>query len=460
MSNRDVSLMNRPANDGEEPLWKRRRVQIGAGVGLFILIVAGWCWHRHGAAGEGDAAVPVVSVRVARVEIGPIAQPLEIVGTITARLEATLSSKVSAPIAQMGLLKNRVVHRGDVLAVLESRDLTAQRAEAAAALHEAEIGITNTGQGAIPLTNSQDAKAVHDAQATTDNMRRTFERRKTLYEQGGISKKDLEASQLDLTKAEDDLRHAERSAMLHQGTTNPSDLATARSKAQQASNRLAAVTAQADYATIRAPFDGVVTDQFQYQGDFSVAGNKLLTIADTSTVIVKAPLSIDTARGVHAGDAASVMPDALPGVTLQGTVNLVGRSADAQSRTVELWITLPNPDGRLRSNSAARVTVASGNVPRAVVVPTAAVTLDATNANSGAVMVVDAQSVAHEVKVTTGAHTRERTQITSGLRGGETVVIEGNYGLPDGTKVQNADAVSKAGSAPAKEQSKAPAEKN
>jgi hypothetical protein len=42
------------------------------------------------------------------------------------------------------------------------------------------------------------------------------------------------------------------------------------------------------------------------------------------------------------------------------------------------------------------------------------------------------------VHVTTGAHTRDRTQIVSGLRGGETVVIDGNYGLPDGTKVQTA----------------------
>lgn len=449
MTDRDVSPATGPAHEEELPLWRRRRMRIGAGVGLFILIVAGWCWHRHHAAGQDEAEAPVVSVRVARAEIGPIAQPLEIVGTIASRQEATISPKVSGQIAQMGLLKNRVVHRGDVLAVLESRDLTAQRAEASAALHEAEIGITNTGQGAIPLTNAQDAKAVRDAQATLDTMRKIYERRKALYDQGGISSKELDASQLDLTKAEDDLRLSERSATLHQGTTNPSDLAAAQSKAQQASNRLASLTAQADYATIRAPFDGVVTDQFQYQGDFATAGNKLLTIADTSSVIVKAPLSIDTALGVHAGDAASVKPDAIPGVTLQGTVNLVGRSADAQSRSVELWITLPNPDGRLRSNSAARVIVASGNVPKAVVVPAAAVTLDATNANSGVVMVVDAKSVAHEVRVTTGAHTRDRTQITSGLRGGETVVIEGNYGLPDGTRVQNADAPAKPGSTPA-----------
>lgn len=425
------------------PLWRRWRVQLAAGLGVLILIVAGWCWHRRGA-GEEEAAQPVVSVRLAKAEVGAIAQPLDLVGTISARQEATISPKVSAQIAQMGLLKNRVVRRGEVLAVLESRDLTGQQAEAAAALREAEIGVKNTGQGAIPLTNAQDVKAVRDARGTVDNVRKTYERRKVLYDQGGISKKDLEASQLDVTKAEDDLRLAERAASLHQETTNPSDLATARSKEQQAAGHLTSIAAQAGYATIRAPFDGVIGDQFLYQGDFANAGTKMLTIADTSSVIVKAPLSVDAAMHVRAGDSASVQPDTLPGITLQGTVSLVGRSADPQSRAVELWITLPNSDGHLRPNSAARVTVQSANVSNAVVVPTAAVTLDATNANSGTVMVVDAKSVAHEVKVTTGAHSRDRTQITSGLRGGETVVIEGNYGLPDGTKVQNADAAPKA----------------
>jgi HlyD family secretion protein len=425
--------------NAEPPRWRRWRVQLAAAIGVLILIIGGWCWHRR-SAGDEEAAQPIVSVRLAKAEIGAIAQPLELAGTISARQEATISPKVSAPIAQMGLLKNRVVRRGEVLAVLESRDLTAQQAEAAAALREAEIGVKNTGQGAIPLTNAQDVKAVHDAQGTLDHARKTYERRKTLFDQGGISKKDLESSQLDVTKAEDDLRLAERAASLHQGTTNPSDLATARSKEQQAAGHLASIAAQAGYATIRAPFDGVIGDQFLYQGDFATAGTKILTIADTSTVIVKAPLSVDAAMHVQAGDSATIQPDTLPGVTLQGTVSLVGRAADPQSRAVELWITLPNPDGKLRPNSSARVTVQSASVANAIVVPTAAVTLDATNANSGTVMVVDAKSVAHEVKVTTGAHSRERTQITSGLRGGETVIIEGNYGLPDGTKVQNADA--------------------
>ena len=51
-------------------------------------------------------------------------------------------------------------------------------------------------------------------------------------------------------------------------------------------------------------------------------------------------------------------------------------------------------------------------------------------------MVVDDKSVAHETKVTVGIRTRDKMEITSGLQGGETVVIEGNYSLPDGTKVE------------------------
>lgn len=428
-------------HDPEEvpgPLWRRRSARVAAAL-VVILLVAGWCWHRRHAAAPEEAQI-VVSVQVAQAQVAPMADPIEVVGTIQARQEATLSPKVSGQISSMALLKNRVVHRGDVLATLEARDLKAQRAEAEGAAREAQIGVTTAADGTIPLTNAQDAKAVRDAQATLVNMRKILERRRTLYENGGISKKDLEGSQLDVTRAEDDLRLAEKSAALHRATTNPGDLATARSKAQQATDRLAALDAQAGYATIRAPFDGVITEQFAHQGDFAVSGAKLLTIADATSLIVKATISDEVATRVRAGDPASVQPDDLPGQTLQAQVTLVGRSADPLSHSVELWVSLPNPDGRLRANGTARVVIASSNVANAVSVPTSAVTLDATDANAGTVMVVDAKSVAHEVHVTTGAHTRERTRILTGLRGGETVVIEGNYGLPDGTKVEPAKA--------------------
>jgi multidrug efflux pump subunit AcrA (membrane-fusion protein) len=51
-------------------------------------------------------------------------------------------------------------------------------------------------------------------------------------------------------------------------------------------------------------------------------------------------------------------------------------------------------------------------------------------------MVVDDQNVAHETKVTIGIRTPDKVEIVAGLKGGETVVVEGNYALADGTKVE------------------------
>ena len=55
-------------------------------------------------------------------------------------------------------------------------------------------------------------------------------------------------------------------------------------------------------------------------------------------------------------------------------------------------------------------------------------------------MVVDATNVAREIKVTVGIRTPEKIEITEGLSGGETVVVEGNFALADGTKVEVGEA--------------------
>ena len=72
----------------------------------------------------------------------------------------------------------------------------------------------------------------------------------------------------------------------------------------------------------------------------------------------------------------------------------------------------------------------------AVVIPASAVTLETSDATEGTVTVVDAQNVAHETRVTIGIRTADKIEIVAGLTDGETVVVEGNYALPDGTKVE------------------------
>jgi multidrug efflux pump subunit AcrA (membrane-fusion protein) len=417
---------------------RRRTILVTVAVVAIVAIVGVvLIWRSRGSAATVDeATVPVVSVRVAKAEKQPIASQVSALGTIFPRDTAQVSPKISAQIKQMPIWKNRVVHAGDVIAVLESSDLRAQRNEAAAALGEASANAQSVTTGTIPQNNAQDQKALRDARAAVDNARRTYERRQALYQQGGISKKDLEASQLDLTKAENDLRLAEATVNLRTSALNPNERAQAAARVNQAEQHLGTLDAQLSYATVRAPISGVVIDQALYEGSFAASGSPLVTIADTTEVIVKAPFSDTIAAQLKIGDAATVVPTDTSSEQLTGQVTLISRSVDLTSRTVEVWVTLGNGAGRLRVNGAAQVTVAANAKADTIVVPSSAVTLDASNADEGTVMVVDDTSLAHETKVTVGIRTGDKMEIASGLQGGETVVVEGNYALPDGTKVE------------------------
>src|SRR5437870_3438981 len=399
---------------------------------VFVLLV--WRWRKTPA--EEEKTISVVSVKVAKAERGAIAAEISAVGTIWPRDKAEVAAKVSAQIKTMALLKNKFVKAGEVIAELESKDLRAQRAEAAAALNQARASERSLVTGTIPKTNAEDQKALFDARAKVNNARALYERRRVLYERGGISQKDLEASQLDLTTAEDELRLQQQTVSLRGRSLNPNDRALAAAKTAEAEQHLATLDAQLSYATIRSPITGIVTDQYQYEGEFAAAGGKLVTIADTSTVIVKAPFSDTVAVQLKAGDAAAVVPTDTSAEEMKGQITLLSRSSDPANRTVEVWVTLANGAGKLRTNGAAQVTVFANSKTDAIVVPAAAVTLEASNTDEGTVMVVDAQNVAHEKKVTVGIRAADKIEIVEGLRAGDTVVIEGNFALPDGTKVE------------------------
>ena len=417
---------------------KRTALLVMAVVGvtlLALILLIVWRWRKSTAESEAEVT-PIVSVKVAKAERGNIAAQLTAVGTIWPREKADVGAKISAQIKKMSLLKNKVVRAGEVIAVLESRDLQAQRAEAVAAVNEARANERSIVTGTIPKTNAEDQKALMDARAKVNTARATYERRRILYEKGGISKKDLESSQLELTTAEDELRLQDQTIALRARSLNPNDRALAAARTAQAQQRLATLDAQLSYATIRSPITGIVTDQFQYEGEFAAAGGKLVTIADTSTVIVKAPFADTVSADIKAGDPATILPTDSSAEEMKGQITLLSRSSDPANRTVEVWVTLGNPGGLLRANGAAQVTVLANSKDDAIVVPAPAVTLESSNENEGTVMVVDAQNVAHERKVTTGIRNADKIEIVEGLQGGETIVIEGNYALADGTKVE------------------------
>src|SRR5207244_5822026 len=99
---------------------------IAVAVVIAVLVAAALLWRSCRGASADEANV-VVSVQVAKAERGTIANEISTVATLAARREATMVPKIAGQIKEMGLAKNRPVHAGDVIAVLEARDLAAQR---------------------------------------------------------------------------------------------------------------------------------------------------------------------------------------------------------------------------------------------------------------------------------------------------------------------------------------------
>lgn len=385
---------------------------------------------------KGKKQDTVVSVKVARVETGSIGREFTAVGTVAPSGQSTVSASISAQIRQMRLLKNAVVQKGEILAVLASQDLAAQRAEAQAAVQEARLNLQTLQNVTIPQASAQSEKDLSDAKAAADNARVIYERRKDLFAKGGISQKEVEASQLAMTNAENTLRLVRRSSKLNTSAANPNARSIIQNKIAQAESRLKVIQTQAGYAEIRAPISGIVTDQFQFEGEFASQGAKLFTIADITSVIVKASFADTVAQSLKNGDLVTVSAAAAPDEKLTGSVTLISRSADTLSRTVEVWANFGNGRGLLRAGDAVQFTVAERPAEGAVIVPAAAVQLNAANGDEGTVMIVDALNIAHETKVKIGVRSGGKYQITEGLKGGENIVIEGNYALPDGTHVE------------------------
>ncbi len=378
----------------------------------------------------------VVSVKVAKAEKETIAQENSALGTVQPVEQSTVSASISAQIKQMRLLKNAFVQQGEIIAVLASQDLEAQRSEAQDALEEARLNLQTLQKVTIPQTRAQTEKDISDAKATLDNAHATYDRRKILYEKGGLSLKELEASELALKNAENAYRLAQQSAKINTTAVNPNSRSIADSKIRQAQDRLNALDAQARLAEVRAPISGVVTDQFQFEGEFAAQGAKLVTIASIGEVIVKANFADTVIANLQVGDAVTVyLPDA-PEERMSGKVTLISRSSDSQNRTVEVWANFGNGRGLLKVNGTVQFVVSSKTTEDTIVIPLSAVTLEASNADEGTVMTVDENFVAHETKVKIGIRQGDKVQVLEGLSEGDTVVVEGNYALPDETKVE------------------------
>jgi RND family efflux transporter MFP subunit len=188
---------------------------------------------------------------------------------------------------------------------------------------------------------------------------------------------------------------------------------------------------QVDYATVRAPFDGMVAELYIHPG--SMVGPSV-PLASVISSELEAPVNVDEAQigQISSGQNAALTVAAFPGQSFPALVTSVAPAADASTHTFVVKITPADPKGLLRSGMYADVSILTQERPQALMVPRAAVT--DVNGQKTVYVVVDGR--AEPRTVTVGLTDTDHIEILSGISAGDPVVVAGQANLTPGAAVK------------------------
>ncbi|HTW62284.1 MAG TPA: efflux RND transporter periplasmic adaptor subunit [Terracidiphilus sp.] len=301
---------------------------------------------------------------------------LQLIGTVDAN-EVIVSSKIPGRIQKLTVQEGDHVQTGDLIAVIESKDLDAalKAAQATAAgdqwkLNESEETVRENRGETDSATQAAEAQVkaaqatLAQAQANYDHQKADTSRTVALAKQGIMSTQaeedavtSLNAAEAAVNTARGNLSAAQaqlREAKAHELLTAVSQRTVHETRDAEANARALAQEAQveAGYARIEAPVSGVVNEWAARQGEVVAAGTPIVTIMDLKQTWVYAPLPETQADSVKLGDSLRVvMPS---GRTVWGQVIAKAAEADFATqrdvsrekrdiKTVQLKLLIPNP---------------------------------------------------------------------------------------------------------------------
>lgn len=386
-----------------------------------------------GCSGKEKEKEPVVSVESALVQRTRLQRTVTAEAIVSPLHQAALVPKISAPVKKFYINRGSHVRQGQLLAVLENKDLSAAAEQSKGEFEQAQAAYETTTVASVP---EEVRKAELDAQAAKQNLeaeQKVYAARQDLYKQGALPRKELDAEAVTLTQARNNYEIAQQHLNSLLKTSKAQELRSAQGQLAAAKGKYQGAAAQLSYSEIRSPISGVVTDRPLYPGEMATAGTPLLTVMDLSHVIAKAHIPQAEAALLKVGDTATV---SAPGLEdpIPGKVSVVSPALDPNSTTVEVWVDARNPHQELKPGTSVSLSMLAQTIPDALTVPAAAVLTEPDGTTS--VMVIGDDSRAHQRDVKTGVRQENQIQIVSGLKAGERVVTAGAYGLPDNTRVQ------------------------
>lgn len=400
---------------------------------FFCAIVIGLAGILSGCSGEKGDKEPTVSVQVAAVEKTTIEHVITTQAILFPRQQAAIVSKISAPVQKFLVKRGSRVHQGELLAVLENRDLSAAAQENKGSLDQAQATYETTTAATLPEEIQKAEAEEQQSKKALEAQEKVYESRQQLFEQGALPRKELDQSGVEITQARNQYAIAKKHLDTLVAIGKQQELKAAAGQLESAKGKYLGAEAQLSYSEIRSPIDGVVTDRPLYPGEMAAAGTAIVTVMDVSSVIAKAHIPQADAALLKLGDKGKMT---VPGLDqpVEGTITVVSPALDPNSTTVEVWLEAKNPKQELKPGTSVQLSLTAKTVKDALVVPAAAVITAADGSTS--VMIAASDGKAHQKAVKLGIRQDDDVQILEGVAEGDKVVTTGAYGLPDNTKIK------------------------
>lgn len=389
-----------------------------------VVLAIGWgAYGRYQQNSDAAATLSasetfVPTVRTVRAEAsGPFAK-LDLPGATEAFDLAAVNARATGYIAERHVDIGSVVKAGELLAVIAAPDLDHQLSQARAQLGQAEAALNQANAN------------VKTASANYDLARVTNDRFAQLARDGWATHQEADNSRLTMVARNADLTNSQAGV-----TVAEANVAAARANV----DRLVQLTA---YERVVAPFDGIITRRNVDVGDLVTADSTgsngqftMFTLAHSNQLRVRVDIPQSEATGVQEGLEAEVKVPEMPGRVFNGRVARNSVALAAGSRTLLAEVDVDNQDNLLRPGLYVTVSIDVPRTMRTVTIPAEALIF---NAAGTQVAVVDNDRIQLR-KVQIWRDRGATLDLSSGLSGGETVVVNPFANLADNQKVKVQD---------------------
>ncbi len=311
-----------------------------------------------------------------QIESGPT-----ISGTLVPRDQAVVRAQISGSVLRTLVDQGKPVRAGEIIATIDNSALTD-------AVTSAKNAVTN-------------------AESAVELMHREQQRQETLLKSGAISEQSVDQSRQNTVSAEAAL--------------------------SQAKSLLATAEKQLGYATVRAPFSGVVSEKSVSIGDVVQQGTALYTIVGPSTLELQGTVPANALSIVHIGLQVAFDVTGYPDRNFVGTITRINPTADPMTRQVRIYADIPNKGQALVGGLYAEGRIAS------ILKTTLTLPADAIDHKTITPAVIHIHNgIARRAAVTLGTldENDNQIEIISGINAGDTVLRGSAMEIALGTKVK------------------------